>query len=92
MSDPLHSSLPLRDMTRLVQGAKALRVGDPVSERTLMGPLVSNAHRERVERYVVRGLADGDRRREKGRLGILEYMEQKSFYWGMNVALLPWAA
>lgn len=29
--------------------------------------------------------------REKGRLGILEYTSQKSFYWGMNEAPLPWA-
>ncbi len=190
-------------MQRLVRGAEALRVGDPVSERTQMGPLVSTAHRDSVERYVARGLADGGRLltggarpqgewreagcyyqptiieglandspicreeifgpvlvalpfddeddllaqandsvyalaagiwsrdykrawrigravqagtvwintykqfsiatpfggwrdsgigREKGRLGILEYMEQKSLYWGMNVAPLPWAA
>jgi acyl-CoA reductase-like NAD-dependent aldehyde dehydrogenase len=44
-----------------VAGAKALRVGDPLSERTHMGPLVSAAHRESVERYVARGLADGGR-------------------------------
>jgi betaine-aldehyde dehydrogenase len=29
--------------------------------------------------------------REKGRLGILEYTAQKSFYWAMNEAPLPWA-
>ena len=29
--------------------------------------------------------------REKGRQGILEYTTQKSFYWGMNVAPMPWA-
>ena len=29
---------------------------------------------------------------EKGRLGILEYTSQKSFYWGLNEAPLPWAA
>jgi acyl-CoA reductase-like NAD-dependent aldehyde dehydrogenase len=28
---------------------------------------------------------------EKGRLGILQYTRQKSFYWGMNDAPLPWA-
>jgi betaine-aldehyde dehydrogenase len=28
--------------------------------------------------------------REKGRLGILEYTRQKSYYWGMNAAPLPW--
>ena len=189
-------------MDRLVQGAKQLRVGDPLDERTQMGPLVSTAHRESVERYVARGLADGGRLltggerpagqgrekgcyysptiidgltnrqsicqeeifgpvlvalpfddeddliaqanhsiyalaagiwsrdykriwriaravqagtvwintykqfsvstpfggwrdsglgREKGRLGILEYMEQKSLYWGLNPQPLPWA-
>ncbi len=30
--------------------------------------------------------------REKGRLGILEYTTQKSWYWGMNAAPMPWAA
>lgn len=28
---------------------------------------------------------------EKGRLGIREYMQQKSLYWGLNEAPLPWA-
>lgn len=190
-------------MARLVTGAKALRVGDPLDERTHLGPLVSAAHRESVERYVARGLAEGGRLlaggvrpegegrgrgyyysptlieglrndqsicqeeifgpvlvaltfddeedlvaqandsvyalaaglwtrdykrawriarriqagtvwintykqfsistpfggwrdsgigREKGRLGLLEYMEQKSLYWGLNESPLPWAA
>jgi acyl-CoA reductase-like NAD-dependent aldehyde dehydrogenase len=48
-------------MDRLVAGAKALRVGDPLSERTQMGPLVSAAHRATVEGFVARGLADGGR-------------------------------
>jgi acyl-CoA reductase-like NAD-dependent aldehyde dehydrogenase len=48
-------------LERLVAGAKALRIGDPLSERTQMGPLVSAAHRETVEAYVARGLADGGR-------------------------------
>ena len=30
--------------------------------------------------------------REKGRQGLLEYTTQKSFYWGMNDAPMPWAA
>ena len=29
--------------------------------------------------------------REKGRLGIREYMTQKSFYWGMNDSPMPWS-
>ncbi len=28
---------------------------------------------------------------EKGRLGMRNYMRQKSFYWGMNDAPIPWA-
>lgn len=188
---------------RLLAGARALRVGDPALEATQMGPLVSGAHRESVERYVALGLAEGgqlltggarlagslyergyyypptviegltngarmvqeeifgpvlallpwddeselvaqcndnpyglacgiwtrDYRsawrlgaalqtgtvwvntykqfssstpfggvklsgtgREKGRLGILEYTTQKSYYWGLNEAPLPWSA
>ena len=46
---------------RLTAMAQALRVGDPVSERTQMGPLVSQAHRKHVASFVQRGLADGAR-------------------------------
>ncbi|MEQ8701314.1 MAG: aldehyde dehydrogenase family protein, partial [Bauldia litoralis] len=28
---------------------------------------------------------------EKGRLGMRNYMRQKSFYWGMNEGPIPWA-
>jgi acyl-CoA reductase-like NAD-dependent aldehyde dehydrogenase len=37
------------------------------------------------------GWRDSGLGREKGRLGILQYMEQKSVYWGMNEQPLPWA-
>jgi betaine-aldehyde dehydrogenase len=37
------------------------------------------------------GLKQSGTGREKGRLGILEYTAQKSFYWGLNEAPLPWA-
>lgn len=37
------------------------------------------------------GWRDSGIGREKGRLGILEYMQQKSMYWGMNSSPLPWA-
>jgi betaine-aldehyde dehydrogenase len=29
--------------------------------------------------------------REKGRMSILEYTTQKSFYWGLNETPLMWA-
>ncbi|MFS2114393.1 aldehyde dehydrogenase [Herbaspirillum frisingense] len=37
------------------------------------------------------GWRDSGLGREKGRLGILQYMEQKAMYWGMNEQPLPWA-
>lgn len=37
------------------------------------------------------GLKDSGIGREKGRLGILQYMDQKSLYFGMNERPLPWA-
>ena len=199
----VHRSVYAAFRERLLAGARALRVGDPALETTQMGPLVSRAHRDSVERYVALGLADGgqlltggarlagslydrgyyypptvieglpngarmvqeeifgpvlallpwddeaeliaqcndnpyglacgiwtrDYRsawrlgaalqtgtvwvntykqfssstpfggvklsgtgREKGRLGILEYTTQKSYYWGLNEAPLPWSA
>jgi betaine-aldehyde dehydrogenase len=37
------------------------------------------------------GWKDSGMGREKGHFGIREYMQQKSLYWGMNDAPLPWA-
>ncbi|MDB5726873.1 MAG: aldehyde dehydrogenase, partial [Noviherbaspirillum sp.] len=37
------------------------------------------------------GWRDSGLGREKGRLGILQYMEQKSMYWGLNEQPLAWA-
>ncbi|GAA5234471.1 aldehyde dehydrogenase [Verticiella sediminum] len=37
------------------------------------------------------GWRDSGLGREKGRLGILPYMEQKGMYWGTNEAPIPWA-
>jgi len=46
-------------VTRLVEKAKNLRVGDPALESTHMGPLITAAHRENVERYVALGVSEG---------------------------------
>jgi acyl-CoA reductase-like NAD-dependent aldehyde dehydrogenase len=41
--------------------ASAATVGDALDERTMVGPLVSAGHRERVERYITHGKASGAR-------------------------------
>lgn len=44
---------------RLVEAVKALKVGDPRSPDSFMGPLVSREHRERVAGFVNRARAEG---------------------------------
>lgn len=44
---------------RLLAGVRKLRVGDPASESTQMGPLVNTGHRASVERYVQLGRDEG---------------------------------
>jgi len=46
-------------VTRLTERAQHLRVGDPASEATHMGPLITAAHRANVERYVDLGVSEG---------------------------------
>jgi len=53
-------------MQRLCAAAARIKVGNPADESTQMGPLISAAHRESVERYVALGLAEGGRLRLGG--------------------------
>jgi acyl-CoA reductase-like NAD-dependent aldehyde dehydrogenase len=53
-------------LTRLAEGANALRVGDPAAENTQMGPLITARHREGIERYVELGVSEGGRIRTGG--------------------------
>jgi betaine-aldehyde dehydrogenase len=53
-------------VTRVAEAAKALRVGDPASERTQMGPLITAKHRESIERYVELGVSEGGQIRTGG--------------------------
>jgi acyl-CoA reductase-like NAD-dependent aldehyde dehydrogenase len=45
--------------TRMAKAAPALRIGDPNEPGVVLGPLVSRAQLERVERYVALGLSEG---------------------------------
>src|SRR5690606_40294604 len=43
----------------LAQYAKALKVGDPLERDTVVGPVISAVHRDRIEGYVESGRSDG---------------------------------
>jgi len=40
---------------------RSAAIGDPLDPGTVFGPMVTEAHRARVERYIARGVADGAR-------------------------------
>lgn len=44
---------------KFVRGAKAMKIGSGLDEQTSMGPVVSQAHRERVLGYIEKGIAEG---------------------------------
>jgi acyl-CoA reductase-like NAD-dependent aldehyde dehydrogenase len=49
-----------RDFTRrLAAAGSALRIGDPHDPEVKVGPLISAGQRERVERYIAGGIAEG---------------------------------
>jgi len=67
-------------VTRLAEGAKNLRVGDPASEQTHMGPLITARHRESVERYVELGVSEGGTIRTGGVRPAGEIFDRGYFY------------
>ena len=59
---------------------RALRVGDPLDEKTEMGSLISGAHRERVDDYVRRAVEQGARLCTGGRMLHGSFYDHGSFY------------
>jgi acyl-CoA reductase-like NAD-dependent aldehyde dehydrogenase len=55
----VHRSLAREIIDRVVAGAKAVRLGDPMDPATEMGTMVTQEHRDRVYGYIQRGRADG---------------------------------
>ncbi|MFM9552769.1 MULTISPECIES: aldehyde dehydrogenase family protein [Streptomyces] len=55
VEDSLHD----RFVDEVVRRAREIRLGGPFDERAQTGPLISAAHRAKVEEYVARGLAEG---------------------------------
>jgi betaine-aldehyde dehydrogenase len=66
---------------------KAWRIGRAVQAGTVW----INTYKQFSISTPFGGWRDSGLGREKGRLGILQYMEQKSLYWGLNDAPLAWA-
>ncbi|WP_245657943.1 aldehyde dehydrogenase family protein [Herbidospora mongoliensis] len=48
-------------VARAVAVAEGYTVGDPLQETTMIGPMASEEHREKVHGYIERGIADGAR-------------------------------
>ncbi len=76
-------------LERLAAGAAALRVGDPADERTQMGPLITQRHRESIERYVELGVSEGGRirsggQRPKGGIYDAGYFYRPTIIEGLN--------
>jgi betaine-aldehyde dehydrogenase len=55
VEESLHDSF----VDRLVERARAIRIGGPHDEKAETGPLISSAHREKVAAYVAAGVAEG---------------------------------
>ncbi|MCT9142973.1 aldehyde dehydrogenase family protein [Streptomyces violarus] len=55
VEDSLHD----RFVDEVVRRARDIRLGGPFDERARTGPLISAAHRAKVEAYVARGVAEG---------------------------------
>ena len=66
---------------------KAWRIGRAVQAGTVW----INTYKQFSISTPFGGWNDSGLGREKGRLGIQQYMEQKAMYWGLNDMPLPWA-
>ena len=55
----VHESVYAEFRARLLEGTRALRIGDPSLPTTQMGPLVSRAHRNTIEQFVELGRTEG---------------------------------
>jgi betaine-aldehyde dehydrogenase len=55
VQDEIHDSF----VDRLVDRVERIRLGGPFDDKAETGPLTSSAHRDKVEAYVARGIAEG---------------------------------
>jgi len=76
----VHASVYEAFKQRLLDGVQRLRVADPALEDTHLGPLVSQAHRASIERYVQLGLDEGGRLLCGGARPTGGYYDHGSYY------------
>jgi acyl-CoA reductase-like NAD-dependent aldehyde dehydrogenase len=55
----VHRSVFDQVVDGLSRYASALKVGDPTDPKTIVGPVITAAHRARIEGYIATGLAEG---------------------------------
>ncbi len=55
----IDESIKAEFVDELVQRAEQIRLGGPLDDKAETGPLISAAHRDKVEAYVARGIAEG---------------------------------
>jgi acyl-CoA reductase-like NAD-dependent aldehyde dehydrogenase len=55
----IHEKLHDEFVGKYIEGAKRIVVGDPLNPGTMMGPVVSAEHRDRIEKYIKSGIAEG---------------------------------
>jgi len=65
----VEESIAERFVDELVRRAEQIRLGGPFDPEAETGPLISAAHREKVDAYVKKGVAEGARLRTGGEFG-----------------------
>lgn len=85
----VHQSVYEEFKRRLMEGVRRLKVGNPASEDTQMGPLVNLGHRASVERYVALGLEEGGRLLVGGQRPEGAAFEAGSYYLPTVIEGLP---
>ncbi len=85
----VHASVYDEFKRRLLVGTQKLRVGDPSSEATQMGPLVNLGHRASVERYVQLGVDEGGKVLVGGKRPQGTAFDQGSYYLPTIIEGLP---
>jgi succinate-semialdehyde dehydrogenase/glutarate-semialdehyde dehydrogenase len=67
-------------LTRFVRGVESVRIGDPMDEKTELGPLATSAIRDELDQQVKASVAAGAKLRAGGRK-----LEGKGFYYAPTV-------